>query len=248
MGVQGNAHMNTNMHQELVVSPHAARLHAQKNCLAVILALARTLRPEVAGTLLDRLERLRTAAERLVDLFNADLQELSGKGAAPTADVEVDVTALLDVVADILGDRAEAVNVPLVISCGGGGRVSARRDELVEALVNLVGNAIEASRPGCPVYFDASATPDGDHCWTIQDSAGGMPASVLDRIGAVTSPRRPGGAGFGVAIAVQTIRGHGGDVRFDSAPGRGTTVSIWLPSAGHRIEPSRTAPIEKSCP
>jgi signal transduction histidine kinase len=237
--------MSTNMHQQLVVPPHAARLHAQKNCLAVIVALARTLRPEIAGAMRDRVERLSTAAERLVDLFNADLRELSGTGAAPTADVDVDVTALLDGLADILRDRAEAASVPLVISSGGG-RVSARRDELIEALVNLVGNAIDASRPGCTVYLDASATPEGDQCWTIQDSAGGMPASVLDRIGAVTSPRRSGGAGFGIAIAVETIRAHGGDIRFDSAPDRGTTVTIWLPAAGHRIEPSRTARIESS--
>ena len=40
-----------------------------------------------------------------------------------------------------------------------------------------------------------------------------------------------GGTGLGLPLAHQTIESHGGRIEVQSAPARGTTVIIWLPSA-----------------
>jgi signal transduction histidine kinase len=44
--------------------------------------------------------------------------------------------------------------------------------------------------------------------------------------------RRPGGTGLGLALVRRTVEAHGGSVRVQSKPGRGTKVEIRLPRTG----------------
>jgi two-component system sensor histidine kinase FlrB len=41
---------------------------------------------------------------------------------------------------------------------------------------------------------------------------------------------RPGGTGLGLAVVYAAVAEHGGSVSIDSAPGRGTVVSVELPT------------------
>jgi signal transduction histidine kinase len=200
----------------------AARAHAQKNCAAVILAIARLATPDLPPQHRERFERLRDAASRLVRLFNEELRE-----ALPQ---DVDVEQVFGTACDLVRDRAEADGVALVASCAGG-RLCGDAEALTEALVNLIGNAIDASPAGDRVRVDARIEPTGGQRWTIEDAGQGMPADVLDGIGGVVRSGRPLGSGFGIALAATTIQAHGGTLRFEARMPQGTRVVIDLPPA-----------------
>jgi signal transduction histidine kinase len=207
----------------------AERVHAQKNCAAVILAIARLATPDLPPQHRERFERLQDAASRLVRLFNEELKE-----AQPQ---EVDVEQVLGTACDLVRDRAEADGVALVASCAGG-RVRGDAEALTEALVNLIGNAIDASPEGDHVRVDARIEPTGGQRWIIEDAGKGMPADVLDGIGGVVRSERPLGSGFGIALAATTIQAHGGTLRFEARSPRGTRVVIDLPPASEDAAPA----------
>jgi two-component system phosphate regulon sensor histidine kinase PhoR len=206
------------------VSDRAARAHAQKNCLSIILAVASLVAPELSESDRERMARLRAAANRIADLLNEDLDETANDATTG----EVDVERLFSVVCGSLRDRADAAHVALVVKCHGG-HVRGVERELHEALFNLIANALEATPPGRAVFVDADLTPDGGHLWTIHDSGPGMKREVFDHIGTPHRKVRPGGSGLGVALASAVVAKLGGTLEYDTAPGRGTTVAIRLP-------------------
>jgi signal transduction histidine kinase len=58
-----------------------------------------------------------------------------------------------------------------------------------------------------------------------------MPAETLTRIGTPFFTTREDGTGLGVVLARSVIAQHGGSLRYDSEPGKGTSVSVTLPRA-----------------
>jgi signal transduction histidine kinase len=204
-----------------------ARAHAQKNCAAVILAIARLATPDLPPRQRERFERLGAAATRLVTLLNDEMRESAGGEAAEDGE-EVEAAQLLGAACDLVRDRAEAHGVTLVVSCAGG-RMRGDASALTEVLVNLVGNAIDASSAGYSVTVDGRMTPAGGQQWIIEDAGTGMPAHVLAGVGRAVRSARPFGSGFGIALAARTIRAHGGMLRFESRSEGGTRVVIDLP-------------------
>jgi PAS domain S-box-containing protein len=76
----------------------------------------------------------------------------------------------------------------------------------------------------------------------ITDDGAGMTAEVLERVLEPFFTTKPVGQGTGLGMSVihGIVRGHGGTIEIESAPGRGTTVTIDLP-AGNAPAP---APVE----
>src|SRR5690606_33400303 len=69
---------------------------------------------------------------------------------------------------------------------------------------------------------------------SVTDSGMGMPPEVLARAGEPFFTTKPRGRGTGLGLS--SARGFaeraGGALHVDSAIGRGTTVTLWLPAAG----------------
>jgi signal transduction histidine kinase len=72
----------------------------------------------------------------------------------------------------------------------------------------------------------------------IADTGVGISAEqlplVFDRFYRVDSggARRVGGSGLGLALVQGIVKAHGGEIRLESEPGRGTTCIVRLPPAG----------------
>jgi signal transduction histidine kinase len=68
----------------------------------------------------------------------------------------------------------------------------------------------------------------------IADTGCGMNASQLEQIFQpfFTTKRAGRGTGLGLASAMETIRAHGGDIRVESVPGKGSRFMIILPIDG----------------
>jgi len=147
------------------------------------------------------LRMVRVTAEELV---GAALASATRNGAA--ASIEVDV-----------------VPRDLALTCD----VDAMRG----VLINLLQNALQASPDGATVRVVARV-PDGspaERVLVVEDHGSGMAPDVLERAFRPFFTTREKGTGLGLALAKKIVTRHGGRISIDSAPGRGTRVTVVLP-------------------
>jgi PAS domain S-box-containing protein len=115
--------------------------------------------------------------------------------------------------------------------------------QLENCLFNLALNARDAMPNGGTLTLSVSNTamaaaraeglPAGDYvCFTVADDGTGMTAEVLGRATEPFFTTRPVGKGTGLGLSMVQgfARQSGGDIHIESAPGHGTTVSMWLPA------------------
>lgn len=107
---------------------------------------------------------------------------------------------------------------------------------ILQALGNLVGNALKFTPEGGEVRALAERTDEGVRI-EIRDTGPGMDETQLAHVFDRFWQARPGdrrGAGLGLAIARGIIEAHSGRVRMDSQTGVGTTATVELPVATRR--------------
>jgi signal transduction histidine kinase len=114
--------------------------------------------------------------------------------------------------------------------------VLADSDRIVQALVNLLGNAVKFSPSGSTVTL--TVAPEGQHAlFSVHDHGRGIPAERLQRIFErfeqvdSSDAREKGGAGLGLPIARAIVEQHGGRIWAHSEEGKGSTFSFTLPLA-----------------
>jgi two-component system, NtrC family, sensor histidine kinase HydH len=127
----------------------------------------------------------------------------------------------------LLSGRAGEARVKLLSH--GDAVVEADPRRLKEALVNLVTNAIEATAPGGEVVVHVRACTHEAEI-VVRDTGRGMPPESLRRLGTASFTTRQDGSGLGVMLVRSVIALHGGSLRYESEPGKGTTVRATLPS------------------
>jgi signal transduction histidine kinase/ActR/RegA family two-component response regulator len=120
--------------------------------------------------------------------------------------------------------------------------------QLEVALLNIAVNARDAMPSGGLITLKANnlgGLSDGDLegdyvCLSISDEGQGMPRETLRRIFEpfFTTKGVGKGTGLGLAQVYGFTRASGGDVRVDSEPGRGTTVSLFLPRTAKTPAPA----------
>jgi signal transduction histidine kinase len=210
------------------VSPRAVRAHEMKNALSTIVAVSRLVEGELSVKSCARMSRLQSAVWRLRDLLADDLSVGAATACLTAAHRLCPVETIVTQATERVADRAAAAHVELFVHCGCGALLCDER-ALVEALSNLLCNAIDASPVGGAVFLATYETNDGDQNWVVQDTGSGIPFGELAEIGRPFHSTKSGGSGLGLAIARAVVAAHGGLVRIDSCPGAGTTVSVWLP-------------------
>jgi two-component system, sensor histidine kinase RegB len=104
-----------------------------------------------------------------------------------------------------------------------------------QALRGLVDNARQASPPGAPVSLRVAADDDRRRLvFEIADRGAGIAPELLARVGEPFFTTKPTGQGMGLGIflARAIVERLGGELSIRSAPGAGTTATLWLPVAG----------------
>jgi PAS domain S-box-containing protein len=105
---------------------------------------------------------------------------------------------------------------------------------LIQALGNLVRNAIRASEPGDRITLRAEADPEGVR-FTVDDTGKGIApdtlAQLFDHVSRQHQRARAGGVGLGLAIVRGIVGAHGGQFGAESTPGVGSQFSFTIPVA-----------------
>lgn len=128
--------------------------------------------------------------------------------------------------------------------------------QLHQVMLNLCVNARDAMPEGGVITIEAGnrkpGPEDGDAsfkltpgdyvCIRVSDTGSGIPPEVIEHIFDPFFTTKPvdKGTGLGLSTVMGIMRDHHGWVQVDSAPGRGSCFTLWLPAAqGGARAPSR---------
>ncbi|MCB4821275.1 ATP-binding protein [Roseicella aerolata] len=190
-----------------------------------------------------RLSRLVTEATARGAAVTNRLLAFARRGALQAE--PVDAPALLEGLHDML---AHTLGRPLTIRIEATAPLPpllADKAQLETVLVNLATNARDAMPEGGTLTLSATAeqvtgphpvalAPGAYLRLAVRDTGMGMTPEVLSRIAEpfFTTKEVGQGTGLGLAMARGFAEQSGGGMLVESAPGRGTTVTLWLPQAG----------------
>jgi PAS domain S-box-containing protein len=194
----------------------------------------------------DSIKNVQVASRRAAEL-TGQMLAYSGRGRFKVEPVQL--SALVDELAALLHASIPkrvllqtdlAPNLPLV---------DADATQLRQVVMNLVINAAEAIGESGGVVMIATSARHADTAYLattylapnlppgqyvaleIADTGAGMDQATLDRIFEPFFTTKFTGRGLGMAAVLGIVRGHHGALKIDSAPGRGTTVTVLLPVA-----------------
>ncbi len=220
--------------------------------LAQRLAATGTLAAGIAHEVNNPLGGVMNAAERLKkpDLspeqrarYLAIIEEGSGRiGSIVRRVLEVAPRVVTPAPVDVLGaaeraiammqHRAEkrGVNIELATPAGERPLVLGEANEIGQAVLNLLINAVDASASGGQVRLSLAATQsEVELC--VRDEGCGMSGEVAARAFDLFFTTKPAGEGTGLGLAMvhHVVTAIDGRVELDTAPGKGTTIKLILP-------------------
>ena len=212
--------------------------HDLRNPVSAVKMLSQAVLNRAQSLQADDVEQLmliREAALQMDRLIQDLLDITRVESGRLTIDAQpVTTIALLDGALRTLRPLVEAAGLELVTDFPSTlPRVNADPERIGQVLSNLIGNAIKFGSDGGRITVAASAS-DGEVIVAVSDRGRGITPEQLPHIfdrfwQAGQSNIRTRGAGLGLPIAQGIIRAHGGQIRAESAPGKGTTLSFTLP-------------------
>lgn len=127
--------------------------------------------------------------------------------------------------------QARRARVSLDLDKANGARVLADRNLLEALFLILLSNSLDAIAPGGAIDIRCRRPSENRIEFQISDDGCGIAPSDLAHVFEpfFTTKGSGKGTGLGLAIARNILLEHGGSIRLESPPGRGTTVSIELP-------------------
>ena len=180
--------------------------------------------------ILKHADRLNSIIEDLLSLSRIE-QEAENKEVdmAPAS-----VNDMLNQVAQLCQAKAQAKRVLLQMRCPETLQIQVNRRLIEQALVNLVDNAIKYSDAGKTVQIEARAA-GREVTIAVRDAGCGIDREHLSRLFErfyrvdKARSRDQGGTGLGLAIVKHIAQAHSGRVQVESAPGQGSTFTLFLP-------------------
>jgi signal transduction histidine kinase len=212
--------------------------HDLNNAFGVILPLLQTLqrdvetgeiRPEQLAKDLEVVTHYASASSRI---FQGLLSFARGAADPPRWG---DINTVLDGIVRMLGPSLESKRIEVVREFAPGlPTVYFRRGEMEQLFLNLVYNARDAMNGGGTLTLRTLSDLEGILCEVI-DTGAGIPEEIRARIFEPFFTTKATGSGLGLDICRSIVWDYDGRLELDSAQGRGTRVSVWLPRMAERL-------------
>lgn len=121
------------------------------------------------------------------------------------------------------------INLVLLIERGKLVFANIHRGQFLRVLSNLINNSVEASPSGGNVVVSLSAT-ETEIIIQIRDEGVGISPEVITKLGSRGATfNKEQGLGLGLNHARKTLEASGGNLRIESAVGKGTTATLQIP-------------------
>ncbi|MCA9518277.1 MAG: HAMP domain-containing histidine kinase, partial [Myxococcales bacterium] len=143
-----------------------------------------------------------------------------------------DAAPAVEHVVALLQDTARDAGVTLAAAAADA-RALGDADQVIQVLVNLVRNALQATPAGGRVVVGAAAAGDGAGVrFVVEDTGAGVPAHLGASIYDPYVTGHEGGSGLGLSVAAQLVAQQGGALAHEARQGGGTAFHFTLPRAG----------------
>jgi two-component system phosphate regulon sensor histidine kinase PhoR len=211
--------------------------HELRTPLAALKSVIETLQtgavkdPDTAADFLSRadaeLDRLVNMVEELLQLSRIE------SGEVPLSLQQLEIREVLETAVHRMAPNAEKHGLRLSLDVQPAvPAVMIDRVLMERAVINLIDNAVKFTPEGGSIVVSADST-DGAVNVEVRDTGEGIDPvdlpRVFERFYKTDRARRTVGTGLGLAIVKHTIEAHGGMVRAESDPGRGSTFAFSIP-------------------
>jgi two-component system cell cycle sensor histidine kinase/response regulator CckA len=212
--------------------------HNLNNILTTIMGPAKLLEMAVDDPeLKQETEFISRSARRARDLVRR-LNEAIRGGVDPTIraiPVDQVVDEAIDLTRSMWKDEPESrgVEIRLKAELGNAPPISGTRSGLLDVIVNLILNAVDAMPNGGEIVL---RTESGEGCAVIsvRDTGIGMDDDTQKRVFEPFFTTKSGiGTGLGLSTVLATVSRWGGSVAVTSSPGQGAEFTISLPASLH---------------
>ena len=160
------------------------------------------------------------------------VQDLLSYARTPRPTLEpTDLNNLLQQIVDFAANHTDMRGITISTMLASGlPLIELDGDQMRQVAINLILNAGGAMPDGGTLTVSTEAVDASHVRITFSDSGCGIPAESLERIFEPFYTTKARGTGLGLAITRQIIEQHHGEIHIDSAVGRGTNVTVTLPT------------------
>jgi two-component system sensor histidine kinase HydH len=201
----------------------------------------------IALTLANLKEHLKPGAEPYVAVMFSEMDRLNAlvggiltfARPVPPQPAPAVLDELCARAVDLASDRASQRGVRIELAPGAAGECEVDPGQILQVILNLLLNAVDASPPGSSVVVRVEpAARGGDDAWdggtsvVVQDHGTGIADDVRDKLFDPFFTTKPEGTGLGLAVSLQIVEEHGGTIQVENTPGGGATFRVELPVRG----------------
>jgi two-component system NtrC family sensor kinase len=216
--------------------------HEINNPLAGILALCQVMLMEgTDGPVADDLRQIEGAVNQCKEIVSG-LLSFSRQGDDRRRE-EVYLPAAVDKVKTLIAYRLRELNLEIEEEYDDDlPLLWAHPGQLQQVLMNLIMNAAQAMGKNGKIAVRGRARQDGGLDLEVEDHGPGVPEEIKAKIFDPFFTTKPEGEGTGLGLAVTygIVKGHGGRIEVESAPGQGALFRVLLPPP-----PPREARLQK---
>lgn len=216
--------------------------HELRTPLNAIIGFSEAMKLEIFGPLTNPFYQsyaadIHQSGHLLLSLIN-DILDLSKieAGKQQLSVEPLDLRDLMTGAVHLVERHAREAQVRLTLDMAEHGpALTADRRAVIRIVLNLLSNAIKFTPAGGNVELHCSTANDGVEI-VVEDTGTGMSPeqipvamSVFGQLNNVYT-RGHQGTGLGLPMVKALAEQHGGNLRIDTALGKGTTVTVWLPA------------------
>jgi len=179
-------------------------------------------RKEFSVTVVHEVERINWLVGQMLDMVRKPSTERD----------EVNLREVIQRLIDIIQPECEKQQIRVHFICTPNlPTIQGVMNQLYQTVMNVLVNAVQAMPDGGDLTVVLGVIGSNLVC-RITDTGPGVPQNELLRIFEPLYSTKAGRSGMGLALTYQFIHFHGGEVRADSTPGSGLTITIVLPTNG----------------
>ena len=226
--------------------------HEIKNPLNSIALHLEVLKTKLDGSLPDAAAEMEVIGREIRRLDRVVKSFLDFTRPVDVKMERVDLVSLLNEVATLERPDADRQKVSVDLQSGvDSAPIQGDRDLLIQAILNVVVNGVQAMEKGGRLELRAELV-SGECVVTIRDQGGGIPDELRNKIYNLYFTTKSGGTGIGLAMTFRVVQLHGGTIDFTSRSGEGTEFQLRFPAieessrdvseaAGHDESPAGSA-------
>jgi signal transduction histidine kinase len=208
----------------------AGLAHEIKNPIAAIKGFSQVIGKAVEENDAEAIKDFKDVVPRQLDRINEIVEKLLTLSKPPKLErKKIDINVLLDEIVRLVEKQALKQRVEIVKSFEDLPQTLADPEQLTQAFLNLILNAIQSMPDGGQIEIRTRFMGTDRIVVEIIDNGAGIPKEKLSRIFDPFYTTKAGGSGLGLSVTQKIIIDHHGKIDVDSEVGKGTTFKIILP-------------------